>query len=204
MKFAAAAIAALLCATPACATSLDFTSIASGTTLANGQSVTLGDFILKNIGGQTGVFFNGADGSIAFGDDQTLTSAGSLFTLTRVGGGLFDVNSVVFALSAGASGRTDLFDYSHRIQITSDGQSTTGTTAMQGIDSLYIDLFSNAGSVGIRNFDLTPVGPSGGSGGSGVGAVPEPATWAMMLGGFGIVGFAMRRRHKPRTSVTYA
>ena len=24
--------------------------------------------------------------------------------------------------------------------------------------------------------------------------VPEPATWAMMLGGFGIVGAAMRRR----------
>ena len=26
------------------------------------------------------------------------------------------------------------------------------------------------------------------------GAVPEPATWAMMLAGFGVVGFAMRRR----------
>src|SRR5215204_2675669 len=28
-------------------------------------------------------------------------------------------------------------------------------------------------------------------------AVPEPATWAMMLVGFGAVGFAMRRRQKP-------
>ena len=26
-------------------------------------------------------------------------------------------------------------------------------------------------------------------------AVPEPASWAMMIGGFGLVGFAMRRRH---------
>ena len=25
-------------------------------------------------------------------------------------------------------------------------------------------------------------------------AVPEPATWAMMIGGFGLTGFAMRRR----------
>lgn len=33
--------------------------------------------------------------------------------------------------------------------------------------------------------------------------VPEPAAWAMMLGGFGIVGAAMRRR-KLSTSVTYA
>ena len=33
-----------------------------------------------------------------------------------------------------------------------------------------------------------------------VGAVPEPATWAMMLLGFGGIGFAMRRRRK-RTSL---
>jgi len=32
---------------------------------------------------------------------------------------------------------------------------------------------------------------------SPVGAVPEPATWAMMLLGFGAVGFAMRRRQRP-------
>lgn len=36
------------------------------------------------------------------------------------------------------------------------------------------------------------------------GAVPEPATWAMMLIGFGGIGFAMRRRSKVRTTVSYA
>ena len=35
------------------------------------------------------------------------------------------------------------------------------------------------------------------------GAVPEPATWAMMLMGFGLIGNAMRRR-KVSTSVTFA
>jgi PEP-CTERM motif len=35
-----------------------------------------------------------------------------------------------------------------------------------------------------------------------VPAVPEPATWAMMLVGFGAVGFALRRRQSVR--VTYA
>lgn len=33
-------------------------------------------------------------------------------------------------------------------------------------------------------------------------AVPEPATWAMMIGGLGLVGFAARRRHRP--AVTFA
>ncbi|MBA2466428.1 MAG: PEPxxWA-CTERM sorting domain-containing protein, partial [Sphingomonas sp.] len=31
---------------------------------------------------------------------------------------------------------------------------------------------------------------------AGPGAVPEPATWAMMLIGFGATGAAMRRRRK--------
>lgn len=39
-------------------------------------------------------------------------------------------------------------------------------------------------------------------GGFGTLAVPEPATWAMMLGGFGFMGAAMRRRR--RTTVTFA
>jgi hypothetical protein len=34
-------------------------------------------------------------------------------------------------------------------------------------------------------------------------AVPEPSTWAMMIGGFGIVGGAMRRR-RSTTTVTFA
>ncbi|KQU53080.1 hypothetical protein ASG67_09565 [Sphingomonas sp. Leaf339] len=35
-------------------------------------------------------------------------------------------------------------------------------------------------------------------------AVPEPTTWAMMVLGMGVVGFAMRRRRAVTTRVTYA
>ncbi len=35
-------------------------------------------------------------------------------------------------------------------------------------------------------------------------AVPEPASWAMMIGGFGLVGGAMRRRPRHSTTVRFA
>ena len=37
-----------------------------------------------------------------------------------------------------------------------------------------------------------------------VAAVPEPASWALMLVGFGSVGFAIRRRQKVAANVSYA
>lgn len=53
---------------------------------------------------------------------------------------------------------------------------------------------TNTSNIG-GTFTITP---------SAMGAVPEPATWAMMLVGFGGIGFAMRRRSKVRTTVAYA
>lgn len=38
----------------------------------------------------------------------------------------------------------------------------------------------------------------------GPGAVPEPATWLMMLAGLGVIGGAMRRRGKQRPNVQFA
>lgn len=35
-------------------------------------------------------------------------------------------------------------------------------------------------------------------------AVPEPASWAMMLGGFGLVGGALRSSRRQKTTVTFA
>ena len=37
-------------------------------------------------------------------------------------------------------------------------------------------------------------GLGGGGGGGGGGGVPEPATWALMIAGFGIAGLAIRWR----------
>lgn len=40
--------------------------------------------------------------------------------------------------------------------------------------------------------------------GAATPAVPEPATWAMLIMGFGVVGFAMRRKAAVRTDVRFA
>jgi hypothetical protein len=37
---------------------------------------------------------------------------------------------------------------------------------------------------------------------SGIDVIPEPATWAMLIAGFGMVGFALRRRKGGMTSVS--
>jgi hypothetical protein len=48
----------------------------------------------------------------------------------------------------------------------------------------------------LDNVSLSDFGPAE--------AVPEPATWAMMIGGFGLIGGAMRRRQKVSTAVSHA
>ena len=63
-----------------------------------------------------------------------------------------------------------------------------------------------------REYNLPEFGHPGGTGGSRWGtfiaristapAVPEPATWGMMIAGFGIIGASMRRRARV-TAVTY-
>ena len=41
-------------------------------------------------------------------------------------------------------------------------------------------------------------------GGNATGAVPEPATWGMLILGFGVAGVALRRRSSTRTTVRFA
>lgn len=54
-----------------------------------------------------------------------------------------------------------------------------------------------AGSHTITVTGRAPTGAGSYGGNINLTAVPEPGTWAMMLVGFGAVGFAMRRRRTP-------
>ncbi|MEO6581327.1 MAG: PEPxxWA-CTERM sorting domain-containing protein, partial [Sphingomicrobium sp.] len=68
-------------------------------------------------------------------------------------------------------------------------ESDTCTTAPQGADTI------NMGAYGGNQMLQSGI-QSIASIASVDGAVPEPATWAMMLLGFGAIGMSMRRRRR--------
>jgi hypothetical protein len=72
-----------------------------------------------------------------------------------------------------------------------------GTTIAPGFDATLNSVTLTFNSTGGSPFtaSATLSNPPGGT----VPSVPEPASWAMMLGGFGLIGLAMRRR---RTDVS--
>lgn len=87
-----------------------------------------------------------------------------------------------------------------------------GTTSLGIRGILNLDCRGGAscgfGHTGKFGFDALPDGLSFSSA-SGVflteaNAVPEPASWAMMIAGFGFVGAAMRRRHRPSKTLSLA
>jgi PEP-CTERM motif len=72
------------------------------------------------------------------------------------------------------------------------GQATSFYRIDGGATGMNLLTFSrggNANASGLSNASLY----------ANVAAVPEPATWAMMLFGFGMTGFSMRRRRGART-----
>ena len=73
-----------------------------------------------------------------------------------------------------------------RVAAIGFGDGAGNSTTLEGsLDSGLNDIVENHHIW--FNANLTPVPPSG---------VPEPASWAMMVGGFGLIGAAMRRRQR--------
>jgi hypothetical protein len=68
--------------------------------------------------------------------------------------------------------------------------SGSGMSTVVGAGNLVTQISTRAGGFGRVTYTYNE------------SAVPEPASWAMMVGGFGLLGAAMRRR--PRTNLTFA
>jgi hypothetical protein len=83
----------------------------------------------------------------------------------------------------------------NQFPLVSDGpQLFTGTVAAPTFKTGTFSLvqFNGAGRYALTITNLDAPAPT----------VPEPATWAMMIGGFGVIGAASRRR--TRSTISYA
>jgi hypothetical protein len=86
---------------------------------------------------------------------------------------------------------TSVSEVIFRIVTTSNRSANNGTLA-------------SGGTFRIQNYAGAPASPFSINGDvvpDAIAAVPEPASWAMMIGGFGLIGGMMRRRS---TRISYA
>lgn len=98
--------------------------------------------------------------------------------------------------SAGPAGDGALFDSSGALPIVIGGSGLTGGDSDNTGVYIALDYF-----VRIANSRFTDVQWSTAA---APAAVPEPATWALMLAGFGVMGFALRRRQKVTTRYAFS
>ncbi len=192
MKYLFAAVAALSLAAPAIATTtvIDFSSLTPGTAFT---SATFGDYSVADVPGYGSgtVIFTTTNGSIALGDNLADYN-GAGFIVTRTDGANFDVDAVTLAETDDNGGRVTIDTYDRHetaYYVQSDGQQKS--SGLTNLSHFFVDAntFGADGAVGLSS--LTVSGPDAGG---GAGTVPEPATWAMLVVGFGLVGVVRRRR----------
>ena len=155
-------------------------------------------------------FFDASDMELAFGADGSISAN---FGRSGIGNGtaeggpegdFTDIYNFVIPTGGLASGsittNTSFLGSSTDLDLTSiffNGVQLTGTGV--GLNEAF---FANAVPIfGGQINTITINGFSRGNGSYGArgsfiptAAVPEPATWAMMILGFGVVGYAIRRR----------
>jgi hypothetical protein len=205
------ATAALVCASPAFATTASFTS--APITVVDGGEVSS----TLNVSGLAGTL---TDVSV------TLNGLSHTYPDDLVFGLLNESAGIGFVFFSGAGGSTDISNVDLTFTDSAldflpesfvGGAITSGTYLPSNYGLYEFTFFDNATS--FAGFDgLDPNGawtlyvddvfPADGGGLSGgytltlttdAGAVPEPASWAMMIAGFGLVGGAMRTAAPRRT-----
>jgi hypothetical protein len=172
-----------------------FSSGLSGWTVAPGTEIGAGDGNLYSGCCNTGALASQSDTFAAFGGGNVpnvstlsqalLTIPGQDYTLT------FDLT----ALGGGTQGfSASLFDGSTLL-----GSLLSTASAGSPFSTYSFNFFATSASTNLV-FNVNPLGSGEGDGvdaildNVSVSAAPEPATWAMMILGFGIVGASLRRR----------
>lgn len=191
--FGSAAVAAMALTAPAQAAVISFDGLSGG----NG-SVFTGPYVEDGFtvsAGRGDVF----EGQI-FGNPEPSLVVGSVFGGGPIGsvqvlGGVFNFNSFDLSTQNG-TGEYQVEGFFNGSSVFSlvGSLSPGGFQTISGlagnIDQLNFILTANGTSVNLDNIDVSA-------------AVPEPATWAFMILGFGAIGGALRRR-KTNVKVSYA
>lgn len=123
---------------------------------------------------------------------QTLGLGSTVYYFTRASAPMTIVSALRYSGSYATSNNAFNMTYygeNSGFDFASLGAGTTIT--LSPTSSGYANPQAAAWGVIAGNLDLN-VGVAATA--AAVGAVPEPATWAMLIGGFGLIGGAMRRR----------
>jgi hypothetical protein len=201
---AASAIAAL--STPAFADVVTFDDAFSNANLFSTPSpISIQGLTFDQGDGIGALFPNGEFASQSNGTNNYIFAAGiNGMTITRQGGGLFDLASLDMTLSWYTT--TDSPTAPPPVDILTDDVTLTANTTggvvvqtltlFQGFQTYAVNL------TGVSSLSITGIS-TGGNGywgldnltGDNFGAtIPEPGTWALMILGFGGAGAALRRR----------
>ncbi|CAN5288021.1 hypothetical protein BH11PSE5_BH11PSE5_10700 [soil metagenome] len=218
LAIAAASAAIALSAAPANAADV-FTASFEAPALGNGgyayQGTAPGPFggsptVPTNNFGIANVFFNGASGIQAnnsawhFASAPDGTQTAFIQSYNGTGG------SISFDLSGLTAGKEYFITFAAAARPDNDGGNALTLTGPGGLSTAFS--FTNTAwgyyqasffaTSGTNTLTLTGASASGDRA-TGIDAftvaVPEPATWAMMLLGFGMMGYSLRRR-KPVSS----
>ncbi|MBC9034693.1 PEPxxWA-CTERM sorting domain-containing protein [Sphingomonas sp. JC676] len=165
----------------------------TGMTLSlNGLSHTYPDDLVFGVLNQSlglgFVFFSGAGGSTDIsGVNLTFSDAASSQLPESFVGG---------AITSGTYLPSNYGQYEFSFFDNATAFADFSGFSANGLWTLYVDdVFPADGGTVLDGWTLTFTT-------DGVGGVPEPAAWGMMIGGFALAGFALRRRQK--VSVAYA
>jgi hypothetical protein len=192
----AAAAVALSMASSAKAITIDFDEFGPpDVTCCYADTTVLGPIIYASLTVQDGA----ASGQVMNGDlgwSSTQTSGDNLFG-TLTGSMHFLFNADVFGVNFDLINGTSADDFTVTVFDASDLLIDTAVVGMgnyatsEGVQHVS---FANTGVrrveiLGSDNFAVDTINFNGRA-----GPVPEPATWALMIGGFGLAGATLRRR----------
>ena len=167
-----------------------------------GWTVTTGDINVVN------GTFGSANGNLAIEGSQYLDligesgSGGISQSIATIAGSAYQLSFAyshnIFSVGAASA------SYAVGSALTGSFSHNTGTNTNLDWQFVTQRFVAGPGTSTLLSFTNVPNGTSGGIflDAVSVTAVPEPAAWAMMIGGFGLIGGAMRRRR--RTSVAFA